>query len=378
MRNRNLFVTGLLSLGLLAACSNDELDNVNNQGTGEGEKTLTQIAISVASADVATRAQSGNTGDPVFGENEEYTVNDLLVVFANTEGIAQEVIVPPMKDVTDADEADRMVRVTEPFSVTPGDYYVYVLANYANSKDALSPIVQNTTDMRTAFKIDATKLSELSESGNFLMSNWTVPVKTTIGSESATGKEVDDAGKEKTGGETLQLLKVDIERVVAKVTFDQYQSSAALQYLKRREIPAERLSVDASLDPYYLFISYMSSGKIKCGRNILLKNNIKSLQEVETMRGHKKIDHSKGKVVYEDGANWNTSLMGKWAKDVSDAVCGAVWNCVQNFVGVPHYVWEEDLMNVTESESRKTIVRRALRSIHDRIGVDLKEEIENL
>ena len=165
---------------------------------------------------------------------------------------------------------------------------------------------------------------------------------------------------------------------IAKVTFDQYQSSAALQYLKRREIPAERLSVDASLDPYYLFISYMSSGKIKCGRNILLKNNIKSLQEVETMRGHKKIDHSKGKVVYEDGANWNTSLMGKWAKDVSDAVCGAVWNCVQNFVGVPHYVWEEDLMNVTESESRKTIVRRALRSIHDRIGVDLKEEIENL
>ncbi len=224
MKNRNLFVTGLLSLGLLAACSNDELDNVNNQGTGEGEKTLTQIAISVASADVATRAQSGNTGDPVFGENEEYTVNDLLVVFANTEGIAQEVIVPPMKDVTDADEADRMVRVTEPFSVTPGDYYVYVLANYANSKDALSPIVQNTTDMRTAFKIDATKLSELSESGNFLMSNWTVPVKTTIGSESATGKEVDDAGKEKTGGETLQLLKVDIERVVAKVTFDQTET----------------------------------------------------------------------------------------------------------------------------------------------------------
>lgn len=158
---------------------------------------------------------------------------------------------------------------------------------------------------------------------------------------------------------------------IAKVTFDQYQSSATLQYLKRKEIPAERLSVDSSMDPYHLMISYMSSGKIKCGRNILLKNNIKSLQEVETVRGHKKIDHTKGKLIYQDNEAWSTSMMGKYAKDCSDAVCGAIWNCVQNYVGVPHYVWEDNLMNTEEKESKKVIVRRALKAIQNRYGMDI-------
>lgn len=158
---------------------------------------------------------------------------------------------------------------------------------------------------------------------------------------------------------------------IAKVTFDQYQSSSTIQYLKRKEIPAERLSVDASMDPYHLLISYMSSGKIKCGRNILLKNNIKSLQEVETSRGHKKIDHSRGKTVYQDDESWSHSMMGKYAKDVSDSLAGAVWNCVQTFTGVPHYVWEEEIMSVEEKQSRTTLVKRALNSISNRYGVDL-------
>ena len=160
---------------------------------------------------------------------------------------------------------------------------------------------------------------------------------------------------------------------IAKVTFDQYQSSSTIQYLKRREIPSERLSVDASMDPYHLFISYMSSGKIKCGRNILLKNNIKSLQEVETVRGHKKIDHSKGKIIYQDSQLWDKSLMGKYAKDVSDAVCGAVWNCVQNFVGVPHYVWENGLMTIEAQKANKELSKRALKNIANRYGIDLTE-----
>ena len=158
---------------------------------------------------------------------------------------------------------------------------------------------------------------------------------------------------------------------IAKVTFDQYQSSSTLQYLKRRDIPAEKLSVDASMDPYHLMISYMSSGKLKCGRNILLKNNIKSLQEVETIRGHKKIDHTRGKTIYVGNEDWNLSQLGKFAKDCSDAVCGSVWNCVQSFVGVPNYVWEEELMRTTEKESKKIIVKRALEKIEDRYGVDL-------
>lgn len=157
---------------------------------------------------------------------------------------------------------------------------------------------------------------------------------------------------------------------IAKVTFDQYQSSSTLQYLKRREIPAEKLSVDATMTPYRLLISYMSSGKIKCGRNILLKNNIKSLQEVESVHGHKKIDHSKGKVTYEDSGSWNKSMMGKFAKDTSDALCGATFNCIQNFVGVPRYIWEDNLMKGDAGDTKKILAKRALKKIQDRFGMD--------
>lgn len=229
MKNRNLFVTGLLSLGLLAACSNDELDNVNNQGTGEEGGAMTQIALSITGTNAMTRVE-GNTGSEVYGEDAEYTVNDLLVVFANQAGVAQHIYRPDvdikMKEATNSDTDDKVTRVTEPFSVAPGEYYVYVLANYKNSQDALTPIIANTTNMKTEFTIsDASKLST---SGNFLMSNWTVPAKpTTIYATSDTNgdafrkDEVDDDGKTATSdGETVQLLNIEIERVVAKVTFE--------------------------------------------------------------------------------------------------------------------------------------------------------------
>lgn len=172
---------------------------------------------------------------------------------------------------------------------------------------------------------------------------------------------------------------VEIGRInIAKVTFDQYQSSSAKQYLKRKEIPCEGLSVDLSMDPYHLFISYMSSGKIKCGRNILLKNNIKSLQEVETVRGHKKIDHSKGKTVYQDDESWGHSMMGKFAKDVSDSVCGAVWNCVQNYTGAPKLVWEESLMTKEEKDSKKILIKRALKGFQNKYGMNFDSVLNRL
>lgn len=218
MKTRTLFVSALLGLGMMASCSNDELEGMDNGQNQNGEKTLTQIALSVSTSSATTKV-SGNTGDEQYGEDNEYTVEDLTVVFANEAGIAQQVIRPTMKVASDNDENDKVIRVTEPFSVTPGDYYVYVLANYNNSQSALSPIIANQTDMKQVLNIsDATKLST---SGKFLMANTTAPVKTTIATASANATEVDDAGNNEAGGETVQLLVVDIERVVAKVTFDQ-------------------------------------------------------------------------------------------------------------------------------------------------------------
>lgn len=221
MKTKQLFFCGMTGLALLAtSCSsNDEALN-GGDGTSEG-KTYAQIAISVANS-ATTRANpldGMNTGDEAYGDDAEYTVKDLTVVLANENGIAMQVITPKLKTATNADDADKLVRVTEPFKCTPGKYKVYVLANYKNSQDALTPIIKGSTDMKAEFGI--TDIAKLSTTDNFFMTNTSAPTAQEI-KKVANGKEVDDAGKDAIGGKTdLNLLKVDVERAVSKVTFNQ-------------------------------------------------------------------------------------------------------------------------------------------------------------
>lgn len=223
MKTKQLFFCSLTGLTLLAAScsSNDEALNGGDGTTSEG-KTYAQIAISVANS-ATTRALTGNTGDEAYGDDAEYTVNDLTVVLADKNDIAVQVITPELKTATDANEADKVVRVTKPFKCTPGSYKVYVLANYRNSQSSLSPIIKGSTDMKTVFSLsNLAGIAKLYESGNFFMTNVSAPEATNI-DEKANKKEVDDAGKEmQEGGATnLNLLKVDVERAVSKVTFNQ-------------------------------------------------------------------------------------------------------------------------------------------------------------
>lgn len=219
MKTKQLFFCGLTGLALLAtSCSsNDEALNGGDGTTSEG-KTYAQIAISVANS-ATTRAVAGNTGAYEYGEDAEYTVKDLTVVLADKNDIAVQVITPTLKTATNTDEADKLVRVTEPFKCTPGTYKVYVLVNYKNSQDALTPIIKGSTDMKAEFGI--IDIAKLSTTDNFFMTNTSVPKEKEI-NEKATGKEVDDAGKEiQEGGATnLNLLTVDVERAVSKVTFN--------------------------------------------------------------------------------------------------------------------------------------------------------------
>lgn len=219
MKTKQLFFCSLTGLALLAtSCSsNDEALNGGDGTTSEG-KTYAQIAISVANS-ATTRAVAGNTGEYEYGEDAEYTVKDLTVVLADKKDIAMQVITPTLKTATNTDEADKLVRVTEPFKCTPGTYKVYVLVNYKNSQDALTPIIKGSTDMKAEFGI--IDIAKLSTTDNFFMTNTSVPKEKEI-NEKATGKEVDDAGKEiQEGGATnLNLLTVDVERAVSKVTFN--------------------------------------------------------------------------------------------------------------------------------------------------------------
>lgn len=216
MKTKQLFFCSLTGLALLttSCSSNDEALNGGNGASNDGN-TYAQIAISVANS-ATTRADGNNTGDEVFGTDDEYTVNDLTVVLANENDIAMQVITPTLKTVSNKDEADKQVRVTEPFTCTPGKYKVYVLANYKNSQSSLSPIIKGSTDMKMVFGIgDITKLYT---ENNFFMTNVSAPEEKDI-VEKATGKEVNDDGTDKTGGKNVNLVTVNVERAVSKVTF---------------------------------------------------------------------------------------------------------------------------------------------------------------
>lgn len=227
MKTKQLFFCGLTGLALLAtSCSsNDEVLNGGDGTTSEG-KTYAQIAISVANS-ATTRALTGNTGDEAYGEDAEYTVKDLTVVLADKNDIALQIITPTLKTATNTTDDDKLVRVTEPFKCTPGSYKVYVLANYNNSKSSLSPIIKGSTDMKTVFSLrDLNGIAKLYTPENFFMTNVSAPKEQNIVKEGADGKEVDDAGKEVTNGKTnLNLLTVDVERAVSKVTFNQEKLS---------------------------------------------------------------------------------------------------------------------------------------------------------
>lgn len=221
MKTKQLFFCSLTGLTLLAAScsSNDEALNGGDGTTSEG-KTYAQIAISVANSATTRTTTSGNTGDEAYGDDAEYTVNDLTVVLANENDIAMQVITPTLKIATNTDDDDKLVRVTEPFKCTPGTYKVYVLANYKNSQDALTPIIKGSTDMKAEFGI--TNIAKLSTTGEFFMTNVSAPEGQEI-KEAATGKELNDAGKDETkeGAATnLNILTVNVERAVSKVTFD--------------------------------------------------------------------------------------------------------------------------------------------------------------
>jgi hypothetical protein len=133
--------------------------------------------------------------------------------------------------------------------------------------------------------------------------------------------------------------RVDLQ----SVTFDRFQSSTTVQYLKEQGFNARQFSVDTSVDPYISYAALINIGNVKAGRNIFLKNNLKSLQEVRTSSGKRKIDHMIGKLVRDDGANWAMSQMGMYAKDCSDCCAATSYLLVHEDEGVPQYIYDRAL-----------------------------------
>lgn len=160
---------------------------------------------------------------------------------------------------------------------------------------------------------------------------------------------------------------------IMKVTADQYQSATILQRLRRAGFNAEKLSVDIDTAPYLLYIAKIKSGLVKSGRSIHLKNNLLSLIEtVHEKSGRKKIDHKPGNEIYYDGQPWELSMVGQFAKDISDTACGSSYTLLIEYKDIPRYIYDE-----TEELRGLNSTEKLLRELYKTFKFQPKEQIIN-
>lgn len=129
-----------------------------------------------------------------------------------------------------------------------------------------------------------------------------------------------------------ELTEIDWEKVrdfilwlrdknfnIQNVGYDSPASGGEIQYLKKVNIPAQYLSVDrrpnrigkkAPQLPYHVFKTMLNENRIKGAPNEILRDEMLSL---EKNADTEQIDHPPG-----------------GSKDVADAVCGAVYLCIQD------------------------------------------------
>ena len=179
----------------------------------------------------------------------------------------------------------------------------------------------------------------------------------------------------------LEAIKVFIEDLktkghlnIAHVSFDQFQSETTIQNLKRDGFEVEKLSVDKTMDPYLNLISLINTERIVCGKNIFLKNNIKSLNIVrpKTEKGKSKIDHDNSREQVLDGDDkWETSKIGWFGKDVSDSVCASIELC-RLYCPISEETWtggprKEDLTPIGERKNAE----EKMKSLINDLGLTL-------
>ena len=165
-------------------------------------------------------------------------------------------------------------------------------------------------------------------------------------------------------GSFIHDIRDEANMSIKNVFSDQFQSASLLQYLNRHNIPAERQSVESSINPYQYFLTCLFNQTIKAGRNIFLKNNLDALATIKDKKERDKIDHRKGKTNNLYNGDWNNSTCGTNANDVSDAVCQFIWGA-KNHEYMPVTIYEEEnKVNEGNIEKIEELVSSAYGDIH--------------
>ena len=143
---------------------------------------------------------------------------------------------------------------------------------------------------------------------------------------------------------------------IKHVSYDGFQSQPSIQFLKRKGIEVDYLSVDKTNEPYLNFIDYVQHKRWFTGKCIYMKNNMLSLhfEKRKQGKGTTKVDHFNGEIYTDGNGDWNTDMRGTNAKDAADAVTGTIEliNRYENEF-VPYVVWKPLALNDRSYETMK-------------------------
>lgn len=138
-------------------------------------------------------------------------------------------------------------------------------------------------------------------------------------------------------------------------SFDGFQSDTSIQFLNRLGIETIKLSVDYPIEPYMSFLSIIGQGRLKMGKNLIFKNNCKSLIMSATKGGKKKVDHVLGDWCDMDNLDWETSKMGYFGKDLSDTVCASCTLADLYGNEYSEYIFDENEEKLKKNKDKENI-----------------------
>lgn len=203
MKKFYYLVAGVLSMGMLASCSNEDEIAAGNQGNQQGEAYLT---LTIAGA----TNNGSRTLVPVKpGTEGENTIKEATILLCN--GQNSTTISRVIDDVTLTGNEDG-TWVTAPIDVAVGSYSVYVIANPGSytpqaGKDVTKEVIGSLTEA------SITGENGYATDGNFIMFNACNGTNDVNGAQVKVTSTNDYDNPAETG-----VIKLD--RLVAKITYD--------------------------------------------------------------------------------------------------------------------------------------------------------------
>ena len=176
----------------------------------------------------------------------------------------------------------------------------------------------------------------------------------------------------------VYCMKIYGNTNIKKVTYDGFESKSSIQFLERNGFECERLSLDNTPDYYLSFASWVMQGRVKIGKNLVMKNNMKSL--ITTNEGHNGkesksgkliVDHVQGDWIDLENSDWEKSKCGYFGKDLSDSFVGACTNADKSNVNYATFLYDDS--DEKEDCSQKN-EKKLQDELYEKFGLKFKKK----